>query len=359
MQTADVIIIGGGPAGSAAAHRLKSAGVDVLVLDKERFPRHKLCAGWITPQVLTDLQIDVGSYPHGFLTFNRLQVHLFGLRARLACVQHSVRRFEFDAWLLERSGAQFAQHEVRSIRSDGQTYSIDERFQCRYLIGAGGTACPVRRSLFGQARMRLRELQTVTLEIEFRHDWQDPDCHLWFFSNGLPGYSWYVPKAAGWLNVGVGAMAHRLHRRGRSIKDHWQAFASELARAGIRVSLFIEPALDAIDAAAEIGAPVVELHTGAWCNAVIAGDAETAVREFARIEAAAAHAEKCRIECHAGHGLDFETAKTVAALPQIVELNIGHILISEAVFIGLGAAVAKMRAAMDAGRAHLRHGGAD
>jgi len=133
--------------------------------------------------------------------------------------------------------------------------------------------------------------------------------------------------------------------------DHLKPFASELGRAGIRVSLFIEPAVEAIDAAAEIGAPVVELHTGAWCNAAIDGDAERAGREFARIKVAAAHAEKRGIECHAGHGLDLETAEIIAALPQIVELNIGHILISEAVFIGLGAAVAKMRVAMDAGRA--------
>ncbi|WOJ89098.1 pyridoxine 5'-phosphate synthase [Methylocapsa polymorpha] len=133
--------------------------------------------------------------------------------------------------------------------------------------------------------------------------------------------------------------------------DHLKPFASELGRAGIRVSLFIEPAVEAIDAAVEIGAPVVELHTGAWCNAAIDGDAARSGREFARIKAAAAHAARRGIECHAGHGLDFETAEIIAALPQIVELNIGHILISEAVFIGLGAAVAKMRAAMDAGRA--------
>jgi pyridoxine 5-phosphate synthase len=133
--------------------------------------------------------------------------------------------------------------------------------------------------------------------------------------------------------------------------NYLKPFASELARAGIRVSLFIEPAIEAIEAAVEIGAPVVELHTGAWCNAVIEGEAEKATREFARIEAAAAHAKKCCVECHAGHGLDFKTAEIIAALPQIVELNIGHILISEAVFIGLGDAVAKMRAAMDAGRA--------
>lgn len=133
--------------------------------------------------------------------------------------------------------------------------------------------------------------------------------------------------------------------------DHLKPFAAELARGGIRVSLFIEPAIDAIDAAADIGAPVVELHTGAWCNAMIDGDKATAEREFGRIKLAAAHAEKRGIECHAGHGLDFETAEIVAALPQIVELNIGHMLVGEAVFIGLGAAVKKMRGAMDAGRA--------
>jgi pyridoxine 5-phosphate synthase len=132
--------------------------------------------------------------------------------------------------------------------------------------------------------------------------------------------------------------------------DHLKPFVSELARAGIRVSLFIEPSIEAIEAAVTIGAPVVELHTGAWCNALALGDTERTRHEFARIVAAAAHAEKCGIECHAGHGLDFATARIVAGLPQIVELNIGHFLIGEAVFIGLPAALAKMRAAIDEGR---------
>lgn len=131
---------------------------------------------------------------------------------------------------------------------------------------------------------------------------------------------------------------------------HLKPFASELARAGIRVSLFIEPTLEAIEAAVAIGAPVVELHTGAWCNAAEQGDEEKAAQEFARIKAAAAAAERLGLECHAGHGLDFDTARRVAALPQVVELNIGHFLIGEAVFIGLEASIKKMRAAMDAGR---------
>jgi len=231
MRSVDVVVVGGGPAGAAAAERLKVAGADVLVLDKERFPRHKLCAGWITPQVLEDLQLEVSAYPHGFLSFRRLHFHVKGPRLAVPCVQHSIRRFEFDAWLLERSGAEVVQHTVREIRADsGDHYEIDGIFRCRHLIGAGGTSCPVRRSLFGAAHPRTRTLQTATLELEFPCDWRDGDCHLWFFEHGLPGYSWYVPKAAGWLNVGIGGMASRLKQRGESIREHWSHLAEKLQR---------------------------------------------------------------------------------------------------------------------------------
>jgi pyridoxine 5-phosphate synthase len=133
--------------------------------------------------------------------------------------------------------------------------------------------------------------------------------------------------------------------------DYLKPFASELSHAGIRVSLFIEPTIEAIDAAVTIGAPVVELHTGAWCNALAQGETDKARAEFARLESAAAHSREKGIECHAGHGLDFDTAREIARLPQVVELNIGHFLIGEAIFIGLEASIKKMRAAMDAGRA--------
>ncbi len=133
--------------------------------------------------------------------------------------------------------------------------------------------------------------------------------------------------------------------------DHLKIVAAELATAAVRVSLFIEPRPDAVRAARSIGAPVVELHTGSWCDALAHGEAEKAEREFARIRAAAALAKDLGIECHAGHGLDFSSAETISAVPEIVELNIGHYLIGEAIFIGLGPAIAKMRAAMDAGRA--------
>ena len=231
MKLWDVVIVGGGPAGSTAAWKLKRAGLDVLVLDKERFPRLKLCAGWITPDVVRDLALDPAQYPHRFLTFDRLHAHVKGLHARLACVQHSIRRFEFDAWLLERSGATFEQHTVRALRREpGGGYSIDDTYRCRYLIGAGGTRCPVYRTFFREANPRASELQTVTLEHEFEYDWQDPDCHLWFFEKGLPGYSWYVPKQNGWLNVGIGGMAERLKHRGQDIKQHWATFIERLGR---------------------------------------------------------------------------------------------------------------------------------
>lgn len=230
MQSCEVLIVGGGPAGSSAAWRLAHAGVDVAVLDREEFPRLKLCAGWITPEVVRDLEIDPRSYPHRFLSFERLHFHLKGLHFSVPCVQHSIRRVEFDAWLLERSGARVVRHTVRHIVREGDGFRIDDAFRCRHLIGAGGTSCPVYRTFFRETSPRVRELQTVTLEHELPYDWQDGDCHLWFFERGLPGYAWYVPKADGWLNVGVGGMAARLKSRGEDIRSHWEGFTEVLAK---------------------------------------------------------------------------------------------------------------------------------
>jgi menaquinone-9 beta-reductase len=117
---------------------------------------------------------------------------------------------------------------VRHIVPDGEGYIVDERFRCRYLIGAGGTRCPVYRELFRELNPRASELQLVTLEHEIEYDWRDGDCHLWFFENALPGYSWYVPKERGWLNVGIGAIAERLKRNGGDIRAHWSQLAAKL-----------------------------------------------------------------------------------------------------------------------------------
>jgi len=133
--------------------------------------------------------------------------------------------------------------------------------------------------------------------------------------------------------------------------DHLKPFVSELSRAGIRVSLFIEPSDEALAAAASLRAPVVELHTGAWCDAVAAAETGRAEHEFARLRAAAARTTGLGLECHAGHGLDYDTARTIAGVPEIVELNIGHFLVGEAIFVGLAETVRAMRAAMRQGRA--------
>jgi pyridoxine 5-phosphate synthase len=134
-------------------------------------------------------------------------------------------------------------------------------------------------------------------------------------------------------------------------RDALRAAIGELAASDIRVSLFIAAEPVQIEAARAIGAPVIEIHTGAWCDAVTAGNAAGAAAEFERIVRGAALAKNIGLEVHVGHGLDFATAERIAALPEIVELNIGHFLIGEAIFDGLAAAVRGMRAAMDRGRA--------
>ena len=128
-------------------------------------------------------------------------------------------------------------------------------------------------------------------------------------------------------------------------------FADALGEAGIRVSLFVEPDPRQVDAAKTLGAPVVEFHTGAYCDAAALGNAIAVQYHLQRVREAAAEATAAGLEVHAGHGLTFESVASIAAIPQIAELNIGHFLIGEAVFIGLEQSVRGMRARMDAARA--------
>ena len=241
MIERDTIIIGGGPAGSSAAWQLKQLGHEALIIDQERFPREKLCAGWITPEVLTDLEFTAADYPHRFLTFETLQIRIYGLNLPLHSPQHSIRRFEFDHWLLERSGAEVMQHQVREVKLVPGGFEIDSAYRCRHLIGAGGTRCPVYRQLFRNMHSRAKPLQAVALELEYAYDWQDEDCHLWFCTDGLAGYSWYVPKADGYLNIGVGGMAYKLKRKHDTIGRHWEALVSRLRCKGLIGELPGEP----------------------------------------------------------------------------------------------------------------------
>jgi pyridoxine 5-phosphate synthase len=137
-------------------------------------------------------------------------------------------------------------------------------------------------------------------------------------------------------------------------QNQLRRFVESLKGAGIRVSLFIEPDPAAIAAAARLGAQVVELHTGAYCHCALDDDAAGVAYEIDRLQRAALAAADAGIEVHAGHGLTFNTVAAVARIAPIVELNIGHFLVGEAIFSGLGPAIARMRTLMD----EARRGGA-
>lgn len=140
---------------------------------------------------------------------------------------------------------------------------------------------------------------------------------------------------------------------GLDVVGQHNALAPYIARlndAGIRVSLFIAADPAQIEMAARLRAPVIEIHTGAWCDAVVDGHTDKAEAEWQRIVAGVKLAKAAGLEVHAGHGLDYATAETIAALPDIMELNIGYYMIGEALFVGLAETVRSMRAAMDRGR---------
>lgn len=217
MRECDVLVVGGGPAGSSCARALLAAGADVLVVDRAAFPRDKVCAGWITPAVVDALQIDLDEYARGrtLQPFRAFRTGtLDGPRRETTfgeIVSYGIRRCEFDHYLLERSGAQVVERQpVRSIRRDGDAWIVDEQFRARMLVGAGGHFCPVARALNAD---QPQEEVIVAQEIEFRLDPEQaagcrvaPECPDLFFWPDLRGYGWCVRKGD-YLNVGVGRLA--------------------------------------------------------------------------------------------------------------------------------------------------------
>ncbi len=230
----DTIVVGGGPAGSTCAWELRRRGREVAILDKARFPRLKLCAGWVTEKALHDLEMDRADYPHPILDLD-IRSEVRGLPFSLRWFptpgpNYSIRRVEFDAWLLERSGAEVIEHSVKSVRREDGLYVVDDLFTCRTLVGAGGTMCPVRREVFDEERRRSKQI--ATLEIEFEYPARKDECRLYFFKRGLMGYAWYVPKGGGFVNIGIGGKSNYFRRSNTNIHDHFKNFLKDLVKEG-------------------------------------------------------------------------------------------------------------------------------
>jgi len=234
MRHFETIIVGGGPAGSTCAWQLQRRGREVAVIDKAEFPRTKLCAGWVTSKALHDLELRPADYPHPILKLDiRSNVRRVPFKLRWFPTpgdNYSIRRLEFDAWLLQRSGAPVIRHAVKSVRREDGLYVIDDQFSCRYLIGAGGTMCPVRRNLFPDKRLKSKQI--ATLEIEFEYPQRKDDCELYFFLRGLMGYAWCVPKGNGFVNIGIGGTSKYFKRSNTNIHDHFRDFLGDLVRQG-------------------------------------------------------------------------------------------------------------------------------
>ena len=234
MTECEVIIIGGGPAGSTAAWKLIEAGIDVVILDKNKFPRTKLCAGWITPKALNDLKINIKEYPYTIQKFNRLNYYFFQkLKLPIPTIQYSIRRYEFDDWLLKRSKAKLINHKVAKIEELKGHFVVDDMFRSKIIIGAGGTHCPVYRKFFSKISPRDESDRIITLEQEFPYQVTNKQCHLWMVENKLSGYSWYVPKGNSYMNIGIGGTLNSLRSENSSIKYHWNLLIEKLKKNGM------------------------------------------------------------------------------------------------------------------------------
>jgi menaquinone-9 beta-reductase len=231
MDSCDVLIVGGGPAGSSCAWGLRASGLRVAVLDKARFPRDKVCGGWITPQVLEALEIDAKDYArrrtlqpiHGFRVSSiaSREVEIAYPRA----VSYGIRRSEFDTYLLRRSGAQVCEGvSVNSVERSTDGWIVNGKIHARMLVGAGGHFCPIAR-LTGSHD---RESPVVAQELEFEMDAQQASsCAIreefpeLYFCRDLAGYGWCFRKG-NYLNIGLG----RLGRQG--LPEHVSRFVKFL-----------------------------------------------------------------------------------------------------------------------------------
>jgi geranylgeranyl reductase family protein len=259
MDTCDVLIVGGGPGGSSCARKLRQAGADVIVVDKAVFPRDKVCAGWITPQVVTDLDLDLDDYATG-RTLQAIRGFRSGVIGRSIDmttrydhdVSYGIRRCEFDHYLLERSGAQRLDGTaVTSVQRDGDKWIVNEHITAAMLVGAGGHFCPIARRLNPDEQdgpvVAAREVE-FSLETDAGSFAVDEEMPELYFSNDLNGYGWCFRKQ-NYINVGLGLLDRHacsaatrsfvafLQRRGRIPADvswRWRGHAYLLAEPRVR-----------------------------------------------------------------------------------------------------------------------------
>ncbi|MDY7028320.1 MAG: NAD(P)/FAD-dependent oxidoreductase [Spirochaetota bacterium] len=152
--------------------------------------------------------------------------------------QYAVRRIEFDDWMVRRSKAELHRHRVMKIEQTGEGFIIDGLFQAEFLVGAGGTRCPVAEYFFKDrthenGRSNIKDRKIAALEEEVEADGQNKSCRLWFFEEGLAGYSWLVPKEGGFAAIGVGGLLDRINQTGNRIWDFWEHHIKRLEAAGL------------------------------------------------------------------------------------------------------------------------------
>jgi len=238
MDLCDVLIVGGGPAGSSCAWGLRESGLDVLILDSEHFPRDKVCAGWITPQVCDALEIDPTDYrkQRVMQPIRGFAVERLGdSQVAIDCgeiVSYGIRRSEFDHFLLDRCGARLRLGEpLREFRSDGGHWVVNGEIRTRWLVGAGGHSCPVARQLGarpGPAEPRAVVARGIEFEMtppQLAGCRVRPELPEILFTPDLKGYGWVIRKGD-WLNLGLG------RQDPRGFSEHLEAFLGRLADRG-------------------------------------------------------------------------------------------------------------------------------
>jgi flavin-dependent dehydrogenase len=226
MDTCDVIIVGGGPAGSSCAWALRGSGLDVRVVDRATFPRNKLCAGWITPLILDELEFTPEDYPPGqtIQPITGFRLSAIGgpqIEIRGDCVvSYGIRRCEFDEFLLRRSGARIREGmALSSISRNASGWLVNGEIRAPMLVGAGGHFCPVGRYLGNKGS----PAPVLAQEIEFEMDAGqaarsvvDGEIPELFFCRDMRGYGWVFRKGD-YLNVGLGRTDS--HQISRHVKD--------------------------------------------------------------------------------------------------------------------------------------------